>query len=132
MTTTAASEQRQLVQVRSRPWVVNEVKPSSLPTPATQLPVAKTLNLLTLSSVEDDGLGEELQQLTLFDDLEKDDLEKDQFERNRGFPRKRSRAIPAEIKRETAAIVVRERDIQVAEFSRLREALLKLPEATAK
>ena len=54
-------EQGQLVQVRSRPWVVNEVKPSSLPTPAMKLPIARPQNLLTLSSVEDDGLGEELQ-----------------------------------------------------------------------
>lgn len=61
MTATAAPEQGQLVQVRSRPWVVNEVKPSSLPSPAMELPVAKTQNRLTLSSVEDDGLGEELQ-----------------------------------------------------------------------
>ncbi|MGE0528888.1 MAG: DISARM system SNF2-like helicase DrmD, partial [Bdellovibrionales bacterium] len=61
MTTTPAPEQGQLVHVRSRPWVVNEVKPSSLPSPAMELPVAKTQNLLTLSSVEDDGLGEELQ-----------------------------------------------------------------------
>ena len=56
-----APEQGQLVQVRSRPWVVNEVKPSSLPLPVMELPVAKTQNLLTLSSIEDDGLGEELQ-----------------------------------------------------------------------
>src|SRR4051794_33587613 len=54
-------EQGQLVQVRSRPWMVNEVKPSSLPTPAMKLPVAEPQHLLTLSSVEDDGLGEELQ-----------------------------------------------------------------------
>lgn len=56
----AAPEQGQLVQVRSRPWVVNVVKPSSLPTPAMELPIA-TQHLLTLSSVEDDGLGEEVQ-----------------------------------------------------------------------
>ncbi len=59
--TTTTPEQGQLVQVRSRPWMVNEVKPSNLPSPAMELPVAKTQNLLTLSSVEDDGLGEELQ-----------------------------------------------------------------------
>ena len=59
--TTTSPEQGQLVQVRSRPWVVNEVKPSNLPSPAMELPVAKTQNLLTLSSVEGDGLGEELQ-----------------------------------------------------------------------
>ena len=56
-----APELGQLVQVRSRPWVVNDVKPSSLPSPAMDLPVAKPHNLLTLASVEDDGLGEELQ-----------------------------------------------------------------------
>jgi hypothetical protein len=60
MATTSLPEQGQLVQVRSRPWVVNDVKPSSLPTPAMKLPVSSQ-NLLTLSSVEDDGLGEELQ-----------------------------------------------------------------------
>lgn len=54
-------EQGQLVQVRSRRWEVNGVKPSSLPTPAMHLPVARTQHLLTLASVEDDGLGEELQ-----------------------------------------------------------------------
>lgn len=56
-----APEQGQLVQVRSRPWVVNGVKPSSLPAPALKLPVFTPQNLLTLSSIEDDGLGEELQ-----------------------------------------------------------------------
>jgi SNF2 family DNA or RNA helicase len=61
MATTAAPEQGQLVQVRSRPWVVTDVKPSSLPTPAMKLPVASPQNLLSLSSIEDDGLGEELQ-----------------------------------------------------------------------
>lgn len=61
MTANAPPEQGQLVQVRSRPWVVNEVKPSSLPTPAMKLPCGTLQNLLTLSSVEDDGLGEELQ-----------------------------------------------------------------------
>lgn len=54
-------EQGQLVQVRSRPWVVNMVKPSSLPVQGLKLPVTRKQNLLTLSSVEDDGLGEELQ-----------------------------------------------------------------------
>ena len=54
-------EQGQLVSVRSRQWIVNEVRPSTLPTPAMKLPVASPQHLLTLSSVEDDGLGEELQ-----------------------------------------------------------------------
>lgn len=61
MTATPPPEQGQLVQVRSRPWVVNVVKPSLLPFPAMQLPGGATHNLLTLSSVEDDGLGEEIQ-----------------------------------------------------------------------
>lgn len=51
----------QMVTIRSRKWVVGNVKPSNLPTPAMNLPLAKPQNLLTLSSVEDDGLGEELQ-----------------------------------------------------------------------
>ena len=54
-------ETGQLVQVRSRRWVVNVVKPSGLPAPAMRLPVARPQHLLTLASVEDDGLGEELQ-----------------------------------------------------------------------
>ena len=53
--------QGQLVQVRSRTWVVNDVKPSTLPVAAMSLPLAQLPNLLSLSSVEDDGLGEELQ-----------------------------------------------------------------------
>jgi ERCC4-related helicase len=54
-------EQGQLVQVRSRQWVVNDVKTSSLPAIALKPAFAGPQNLLTLSSVEDDGLGEELQ-----------------------------------------------------------------------
>ena len=54
-------EYGQLIQVRSRSWVVNIVKPSVLPTSAIESPLANTQTLLTLSSVEDDGLGEELQ-----------------------------------------------------------------------
>ena len=54
-------EYGQLIQVRSRSWVVNSVKPSVLPTSAIESPLAQTQTLLTLSSVEDDGLGEELQ-----------------------------------------------------------------------
>jgi hypothetical protein len=61
MATTAPPEQGQLVQIRSRPWVVNEVKVSTLPSPAMESPIATKQHLLTLSSVEDDGLGEELQ-----------------------------------------------------------------------
>ena len=54
-------EQGQLVRVRSRQWVVNEVKPSTLPPPAMKPSFDGAQNLITLSSVEDDGLGEELQ-----------------------------------------------------------------------
>lgn len=54
-------EQGQLVRVRSRQWVVNEVKPSKLPPPAMKPSFDGAHNLITLSSVEDDGLGEELQ-----------------------------------------------------------------------
>src|SRR3954468_7553180 len=54
-------EQGQLVSVRSRQWVVNEVRPSTLPPPALKPTSHVPQHLLTLSSVEDDGLGEELQ-----------------------------------------------------------------------
>ena len=48
----------QLVIVRKRPFVVREVIPSAV-TPATSSDGLS--HLLKLSSVEDDGLGEELQ-----------------------------------------------------------------------
>lgn len=54
-------EQGQLVSVRSRQWMVNEVLPSTLPPDRLQTGLDAPQNLLTLSSVEDDGLGEELQ-----------------------------------------------------------------------
>jgi hypothetical protein len=54
-------EQGQLVSVRSRNWVVTEVLPSTLPADGLKAPLPNPQNLLTLSSVEDDGLGEELQ-----------------------------------------------------------------------
>lgn len=50
-------EQGQLVQVRSRQWIVNEVKPGTLPLPALNPTSNGSQNLLTLSSVEDDGLA---------------------------------------------------------------------------
>lgn len=59
--TTTPPEQGQLVQVRSRQWVVNQIKASSLPATAMELPTSRSQHLLTLSSVEDDGPGEELQ-----------------------------------------------------------------------
>ena len=57
----SAPEQGQLVSVRSRNWVVNDVRPSTLPALALKPVFGGPQHLLTLSSVEDDGLGEELQ-----------------------------------------------------------------------
>jgi hypothetical protein len=53
--------QGQLVSVRSRQWVVNDVRPSTLRLPALKPTFHGPHHLLTLASVEDDGLGEELQ-----------------------------------------------------------------------
>ena len=56
--------------------------------------------LVELKKAIDTELDEpEYRQLTMFDDLERD-----QFERNKDFLRDRSKSIPAEIERETAAI----------------------------
>jgi len=59
--TASLPETGQLVQIRSRKWVVSDVRPSTLPAPALQLALSRPQHLLTLSSVEDDSLGEELQ-----------------------------------------------------------------------
>jgi len=68
--------------------------------------------LLELKKAIDTELDEpEYQQLTLFDDQERD-----QFERNKNFLRERSKAIPAEIERETAAIKSRYADPQPRMF----------------
>src|SRR6266511_2565417 len=63
MTVAVASppEQGQLVSVRSRQWIVNDVRPSTLPTVALKPTFSGPQHLLTLASVEDDGPGEELQ-----------------------------------------------------------------------
>ena len=53
-------EQGQLVTVRSRNWIVNQVEPSALPTNSLK-GFSNGQTLLSLSSIEDDGLGEELQ-----------------------------------------------------------------------
>jgi hypothetical protein len=58
---TSPPEQGQLVSVRSRQWIVNGVQPSTLPASALKPTFTGPEHLLTLSSVEDDGLGEELQ-----------------------------------------------------------------------
>ena len=62
MTTLAANlpEQGQLVDVRQRRWVVNDVARSTLPASPLR-PLQQPQHLVTLSSVEDDALGEELQ-----------------------------------------------------------------------
>ncbi len=60
MTTTSPPEQGQLVQVRSRPWVVNVVKPSSLPTPAMKLPVGSRCTEKKLSRTSSPGGGKML------------------------------------------------------------------------
>src|SRR5262245_63266219 len=54
-------EQGQLVNVRQRQWVVSEVARSTLPEGPLQPLDGHPQHLVTLSSVEDDGLGEELQ-----------------------------------------------------------------------
>ena len=64
MTTTTISphpEQGQMVSVRSRNWMVTDVSASTLPPERLQSGLEAPQHLLTLSSVEDDGLGEELQ-----------------------------------------------------------------------
>jgi hypothetical protein len=55
-----APEQGQLVSVRSRNWIVNEVVLSTLPTGGLQA-VSDPQTLISLASVVDDGLGEEVQ-----------------------------------------------------------------------
>src|SRR5947209_4499087 len=63
MTTTTTSphpEQGQMVSVRSRNWMVTDVSASTLPPERLQTGLEPPQHLLTLSSVEDDGLGEEL------------------------------------------------------------------------
>src|SRR6202521_2923477 len=64
MTTTTPAphpEQGQMVSVRSRNWMVTDVSTSTLPPDRLQTGLESPQHLLTLSSVEDDGLGEELQ-----------------------------------------------------------------------
>jgi superfamily II DNA or RNA helicase len=55
-----APEQGQLVCVRSRNWIVNEVVPGTLPTAGLRA-ISEPQTLVSLASVEDDGLGEEVQ-----------------------------------------------------------------------
>ena len=53
-------EQGQMVSVRSRNWMVTDVAASSLPPERLRAGLEPPQHLVTLSSVEDDGLGEEL------------------------------------------------------------------------
>jgi hypothetical protein len=54
-------EQGQLVSVRSRRWVVSDVNKSGLSPPPLAPTSEKAQHLVSLLSVEDDALGEELQ-----------------------------------------------------------------------
>ncbi len=57
----SSPQQGQLVSVRSRQWIVTDVRPSTLPAPALKPTFSGAQNLLRLASVKDGGLGEELQ-----------------------------------------------------------------------
>ena len=59
--TSPPPEQGQMVSVRSRNWMVTDVSASTLPHERLQTGLEPPQHLITLSSVEDDGLGEELQ-----------------------------------------------------------------------
>ena len=61
MAVTGPPEQGQLVSVRSRQWVVNDVPPSTLPAIALKPTFSGRRTCSPSASVEDDGLGEELQ-----------------------------------------------------------------------
>src|SRR5690349_3417905 len=54
-------EQGQLVEVRQRRFVVGGIRQSSLPSDPLAMRQLPPQHLLTLTSVEDDALGEELQ-----------------------------------------------------------------------
>ena len=53
-------EPGQIVIVRQRPFVVSDIQASTLPLPSTFQDRSARQHLLRLSSVEDEGLGEEL------------------------------------------------------------------------
>lgn len=53
----------QLVTVRGRNWVVTDVQPTALPHDITAASLGEGATFVSLSSVEDDGLGEELRVL---------------------------------------------------------------------
>jgi len=53
-------EPGQTVIVRRRPFVVNDIQTSTLPLPANVQDQSTRQHLLRLSSIEDEGLGDEL------------------------------------------------------------------------
>lgn len=53
----------QLVRVRGRHWVVTDVAPTAIPFDVTVATVGEGQTMVTLSSVDDDGLGDELRVL---------------------------------------------------------------------
>ena len=61
MTSTSIPEQGQLVEVRQRHYVVTDVRQSTLPPEPLAQADATPQHRVTLASVEDDALGEELQ-----------------------------------------------------------------------
>jgi hypothetical protein len=56
----APPEQGQLAEVPQRRYIVTDVKRSTLPVPASGI-AAKAQHLVSLISIDDEGLGEELQ-----------------------------------------------------------------------
>jgi hypothetical protein len=57
-TTSSHSDQGQMVSVRSRNWMVTDVSASTLPPERLQTGLESPQHLVTLSSVEDDALGD--------------------------------------------------------------------------
>lgn len=53
----------QLVRFRGRHWVVTDVAPTAIPFDVKVATVGEGQTMVTLSSVEDDGLGDELRVL---------------------------------------------------------------------
>lgn len=58
--TSTLPKEGQMVSVRSRNWMVTDVSTSSLPAERLKTGIELPQHLLSLSSVEDDGLGEEM------------------------------------------------------------------------
>lgn len=54
-------ESGQLVEARRRQWIVNDLKASALNSPGDGAILPRAQHLLTLSSIDEDALGEELQ-----------------------------------------------------------------------